>query len=57
VHLRVLVDTCSIEVFGGQGEVVISNLIFPDVSADGVALEVAGGPVVLGEVVLREILL
>ncbi|KAL3484166.1 glycosyl hydrolase family protein [Aspergillus germanicus] len=57
VHLRVLVDTCSIEVFGGQGEVVISNLIFPDVSADGVALEVTGGTVVLGEVVVREILL
>jgi sucrose-6-phosphate hydrolase SacC (GH32 family) len=57
VHLRVLVDTCSIEVFGGEGEAVISNLIFPDVSADGVALTVAGGTVTLSQVVAREILL
>ncbi|KAJ0417657.1 glycosyl hydrolase family protein [Aspergillus carlsbadensis] len=57
VHLRVLVDVCSVEVFGGQGEAVISNLIFPDVGADGVALEVGGGTVALGEVVVREILL
>ncbi|KAL2834120.1 glycosyl hydrolase family protein [Aspergillus pseudoustus] len=57
VYLRVLVDVCSIEVFGGQGEAVISNLIFPDVAADGVALEVAGGTVSLREVVVREVLL
>ncbi|KAL2784258.1 glycosyl hydrolase [Aspergillus keveii] len=57
VHLRVLVDVSAIEVFGGQGEVVISNLIFPDVSADGLSLEATGGTVALGQVVVREILL
>ncbi|KAB8227960.1 glycosyl hydrolase family protein [Aspergillus alliaceus] len=57
VQLRVLVDTCSIEVFGGQGEAVISNLIFPDVFADGVSLEVSGGDVALGSVEVREVLL
>ncbi|KAH6856217.1 glycosyl hydrolase [Chaetomium sp. MPI-CAGE-AT-0009] len=57
VQLRVLVDVCSLEVFGGQGEAVISNLIFPDVSADGVSLEVSGGSVALGSVEVWEILL
>ncbi|GFF67361.1 extracellular endo-inulinase inu2 [Aspergillus lentulus] len=57
VHLRVLVDTCSLEVFGGLGEAVISNLIFPDVSADGVSLEVSGGNVVLRSVEVRKVLL
>lgn len=57
VQLRVLVDVCSLEVFGGQGEAVISNLIFPDVSADGVSLEVSGGSVALGSVEAWEILL
>ncbi|KAH1361124.1 hypothetical protein KXX33_004735 [Aspergillus fumigatus] len=57
MHLRVLVDTCSLEVFGGQGEAVISNLIFPDVSADGVSLEVSGGTVTLRSVEVREVLL
>ena len=57
VHLRVVVDVCSVEVFGGEGEVAISDLIFPDVSADGVSLGVSGGSVALGSVEVREILL
>jgi sucrose-6-phosphate hydrolase SacC (GH32 family) len=57
VKLRVLVDVCSLEVFGGEGEAVISNLIFPDVSADGVSLEVSGGSVALGSVEVWEVLL
>jgi levanase/fructan beta-fructosidase len=52
-----LVDTCSLEVFGGLGEAVISNLIFPDVSADGVSLEASGGNVVLQSVEVRKVLL
>jgi len=56
VRLRVVVDVCSIEVFGGQGEVVISDLIFPDVSADGVSLAVSGGSVALASVEVREVL-
>ncbi|KAL2851082.1 concanavalin A-like lectin/glucanase domain-containing protein [Aspergillus pseudoustus] len=57
VHLCILVDVCSIEIFGGQGEVVISNLVFSNMAADGVSLEVAGGAVTLAEVLVREILL
>ncbi|KFA80736.1 hypothetical protein S40288_10028 [Stachybotrys chartarum IBT 40288] len=57
VQLRVLVDVSSIEVFGGQGEAVISNLIFPSVSSDGVSLGVSGGSVALRSVEVYEILL
>jgi sucrose-6-phosphate hydrolase SacC (GH32 family) len=57
VQLRVLVDVCALEVFGGLGEAVISNLIFPDVAADGVELKVEGGSVALGSVEVWEVLL
>ncbi|KAJ0413009.1 glycosyl hydrolase [Aspergillus carlsbadensis] len=57
VRIRVLVDTCSVEVFGGQGEVVISNLIFPDEAADGLALQVSGGSAMLRSVQVKEIAL
>jgi sucrose-6-phosphate hydrolase SacC (GH32 family) len=57
VQLRVLVDVCSLEVFGGLGEAVISNLIFPDAAADGVALTVSGGSVALKSVVVWEMLM
>ncbi|ODQ71402.1 hypothetical protein LIPSTDRAFT_55516 [Lipomyces starkeyi NRRL Y-11557] len=55
VQLRVLVDECSIEVFGGQGEAVISDLIFPDISSDGLALSTSQGNVVLESVDVRSI--
>ncbi|KFY24618.1 hypothetical protein V491_02077, partial [Pseudogymnoascus sp. VKM F-3775] len=43
VHLRVLVDQCSLEVYGGEGQAVISNLIFPQTSSDGISLNTVGG--------------
>lgn len=55
VHLRVLVDTCSVEVFGGQGEVVISDLIFPSETSDGLSLDVTGGTVEVLSVEVREV--
>ncbi|PVH86428.1 carbohydrate-binding module family 38 protein [Cadophora sp. DSE1049] len=55
VQLRVLVDESSIEVFGGKGEVVISDLIFPDVASDGLALTTSGGSVLLESVDMRTI--
>jgi levanase/fructan beta-fructosidase len=55
IHLRVLVDTCSVEVFGGEGEVVISDLIFPSETSDGLSLEVTGGSANLHSVELRGI--
>lgn len=55
VQLRVLVDECSIEVYGGQGEAVISDLIFPDISSDGLALSTIQGNVLLESVEVRSI--
>jgi sucrose-6-phosphate hydrolase SacC (GH32 family) len=50
IRLRVLVDECSVEVFGGAGEVVISDLIFPSKSSDGLYLSATGGNVALNKV-------
>ncbi|KAM0549530.1 hypothetical protein ACHAPJ_009346 [Fusarium lateritium] len=55
VHLRVLVDVCSVEVFGGVGEVVISDLIFPSECSDGLALSVTGGSVTLKSAEVRSV--
>ncbi|KFA81228.1 hypothetical protein S40288_07884 [Stachybotrys chartarum IBT 40288] len=54
VRVRILVDECSVEVYGGEGQAVISNLIFPSTSSDGLALTATGGNVELESVdVLR----
>ncbi|KAL2861168.1 glycoside hydrolase family 32 protein [Aspergillus lucknowensis] len=55
VRIRALVDTCSVEVFGGQGEVVISDLIFPSESSEGLALTVEGGSAMLRSVEVHAI--
>ena len=55
VQLRILIDECSIEVYGGQGEAVISDLIFLDISFDGLALSTSQGNVVLESVDVRSI--
>jgi sucrose-6-phosphate hydrolase SacC (GH32 family) len=55
VELRVLVDECSVEVFGGGGQVVISDLIFPSATSDGLYLSTVGGNVVLQTVDVRAI--
>ncbi|KAJ6051639.1 glycosyl hydrolase [Penicillium canescens] len=55
IHLRVLVDICSVEVFGGEGEVVISDLIFPSETSDGLSLGVTGGSANLHSVEVRSI--
>jgi levanase/fructan beta-fructosidase len=57
VHIWILVDTCSVEVFGGQAQVVISDLIFPSNSSDGLSLEVTGGTAMLQSLEMRSILL
>lgn len=57
VDLRVLVDECSIEVFGGEGQVVLSELIFPDIASDGLALTTDGGNIVLQSVRVYEVAL
>jgi fructan beta-fructosidase len=41
--LRILVDGGSVTVFAGQGETVLTDLVFPDRTANGVALFSEGG--------------
>lgn len=43
VHLRVLVDWSSVEVFAGDGRAVITDQIFPSPESRGVALYARGG--------------
>ncbi|HUG55414.1 MAG TPA: GH32 C-terminal domain-containing protein, partial [Vicinamibacteria bacterium] len=43
LRLRVLVDASSVEVFGGGGRVVLTELVFPGEGSDGVALFARGG--------------
>jgi fructan beta-fructosidase len=49
VRLRILVDWSSVEVFGGQGEVVITDQVFPDPQSDGVRIFAEGGAARLDE--------
>ncbi|NGO74338.1 glycoside hydrolase family 32 protein [Streptomyces sp. YC504] len=47
VKLRILVDWSSVEVFGGKGEAVITDQIFPDPAAQGVEIFAENGSVKL----------
>ncbi len=47
VELRILVDWSSVEVFGGSGEAVITDQIFPDPSSTGVEVFAEGGTATL----------
>jgi levanase/fructan beta-fructosidase len=44
-----------VEVFGGEGEVAISDLIFPSETSDGLSLEVTDGSAILHSVEVRGI--
>lgn len=45
IKLRIYVDWSSVEVFGNEGEVVMTDLIFPDPSSAGLELYTRGGKV------------
>jgi fructan beta-fructosidase len=47
VHLRILVDWSSVEVFADHGQIVITDQIFPSGTSDGVKLFAEGGNVKL----------
>jgi fructan beta-fructosidase len=47
IKLRVLVDSSSVEVFGGNGEAVITDQVFPDPSSTGVEVFAEGGTATL----------
>lgn len=43
VRLHIFVDTCSVEVFGNDGETVITDLVFPAADSNNVELFATGG--------------
>lgn len=45
IKLDVFVDQCSVEVFGNDGRVVLTNLIFPEPGSTGLSLFSEGGAV------------
>lgn len=47
VDIRILLDHCCLEVFGGKGETVITDLVFPDGSPDGVTVTCEQGAAVI----------
>ncbi|MFI6359813.1 GH32 C-terminal domain-containing protein [Streptomyces sp. NPDC050743] len=49
VKLRILLDWSSVEVFGGNGEAVITDQIFPDPAAQGVQVFAENGSVKLDQ--------
>lgn len=51
LKLRIFVDQCSVEVFANDGRVVLTDLIFPDSSSNGVTLYSKGGDVLLNSFV------
>ncbi|MBB5814760.1 GH32 C-terminal domain-containing protein [Streptomyces collinus] len=55
VKLRILVDRSSVEVFGGNGEAVITDQIFPDPASDGVRVFAENGSVKLDEAEVRHL--
>jgi fructan beta-fructosidase len=55
VRIRVLLDWSSVEVFGGAGEAVITDLIFPDPDSDGVELFAEGGSARLDKLEVRRL--
>ncbi|MDX3846006.1 GH32 C-terminal domain-containing protein [Streptomyces europaeiscabiei] len=52
VKLRILVDWSSVEVFGGNGEAVITDQIFPDPASQGVQVFAENGTVKLDKAVV-----
>jgi fructan beta-fructosidase len=55
VRIRILLDWSSVEVFGGAGEAVITDLIFPDPGSEGVELVAEGGTARLEKLTLRHL--
>lgn len=55
VRITILLDWSSVEVFGGAGEAVITDLIFPDPDSDGVELFAEGGSARLDKLTLRRL--
>ena len=53
VRLEVVVDESSVEVFVGDGEVALTDLVFPDPGDDGLAVLAEGGTALLRHLVVH----
>lgn len=53
VRLEVVVDESSVEVFVGNGEVVLTDLVFPGAASDGLAVFAEGGTAMLHHLVVE----
>lgn len=53
VHIEVLVDESSVEVFVGRGEVVLTEQVFPAAASDGLEVFAEGGTAVLRHLVVE----
>lgn len=49
IRLHILVDACSVEVFGNDGETVITDLVFPDADSNTIEVFASGGECRLAE--------
>ncbi len=52
IKLHVFLDECSVEVFGNDGEAVLTDLIFPDPASDGLEVFATGGEAVVTSLVV-----
>jgi fructan beta-fructosidase len=53
VHLRILVDWSSVEVFADRGQTVITDQIFPAATSDGIQLFADGGSATIDSLKIR----
>jgi levanase len=53
VRMKIYVDRSSVEVFGGEGQTVITDLVFPDLTSDEVSLYAEGGDVTVRSLSIR----
>ena len=53
MHLEVVVDESSVELFAGHGEVVLTDLVFPAPDDDGIAVVAEGGTAVVRHLVVH----
>ncbi|MNI66290.1 Levanbiose-producing levanase [compost metagenome] len=55
VHLKILVDRTSVEVFIDDGSVVYSNAVFPELDDQGITLFSDGGTAVFSNMVIKSL--
>nr|WP_245742341.1 glycoside hydrolase family 32 protein [Fontibacillus panacisegetis] len=53
VHLRVFVDKTSVEVFIDEGDIVFSNVVFPELYDQGITLFSDGGTAVFSNIMIK----